>query len=76
MFGRKKKKKNSALFGRNIAPDCAYCAHSVPVQGGLKCRSGQAPGQNRCKRYTSDPRRREPKGEPKLGQFSAEEFKL
>ena len=43
MFGRKKKKQTPALFGSRIEPDCAYCAHSVPVQGGLKCRIGQAP---------------------------------
>ena len=63
-------------MGAYFAQVCAAWSHSVPVQGGLKCRIGQAPSQNRCKRYTYDPLRREPKGEPKLGQFSAEEFKL
>lgn len=76
LFGRKKKRKDSALFGRSIEPDCAYCAHSVQAQGNLKCRLGQTPGQARCKRYAYDPLRREPKGEPKLAQFSAEDFKL
>ena len=63
MFGRKKKKQTPALFGSRIEPDCAYCAfHADGVQ--KKCLAGQLP------------LRREPKSEQKLGQYSAEEFKL
>ncbi len=76
MFGRKNKKNRDALFGRNIAPSCAYCAYSVPAQDNLKCRLGQIPDQGCCKRYVYDPLRREPKGEAKLASFSAEDFKL
>ena len=66
MFGRKKKKQTPALFGSRIEPDCAYCAfHADGVQ--KKCLAGQLGG---------DPLRREPKSERKLGQYSAEEFKL
>lgn len=76
MFGRKKKKKNEALFGRHIEPDCTYCIHSVSAQGKLKCLLGQIPENFSCKRYQYDPLRREPKAEPSLGKFSAEDFKL
>ena len=76
MFGRKKKKKDSALFGSRVTPSCAYCAHSVSAQGTTKCLLGQLPENGCCKRYTYDPLRREPRGEPQLGQFTAEDFKL
>lgn len=76
MFGRKKKKKNDALFGGHITPSCAYCAHGVSTPGAARCLLGQVPENDCCKRYTYDPLRREPKGEPQLGKFSAEDFKL
>lgn len=76
MFGRKKKKKDSALFGGRIEPSCAYCAHSVQAQGAVKCLIGQIPEGAGCKRYQYDPLRREPKGEPSLSKFTAEDFKL
>lgn len=76
MFGRKKKRKSEALFGRHIEPNCAYCIHSVTAQDTLKCRLGQIPEQGSCKRYTYDPLRREPKGEAKLASFNPEDFKL
>lgn len=76
MFGRKKKKKQTPLFGGNIEPNCAYCAHSATVEGGTKCQLNQIPENASCKRYTYDPLRRAPKGEPALGNFTAEDFKL
>lgn len=76
MFGRKKKKKNADLFGGNIEPSCAYCANSLTVQGQVRCRIGQFPENDRCKRYVYDPLRRTPKGDPKLGSFRAEDFEL
>ena len=76
MFGRKKKNKNSALFGGSIEPNCAYCQNSVTAQGEVRCRIGQIPENFACKRYVYDPLRREPKGQPKLGEFTAKDFEL
>ena len=74
VFGRKKKKQTPALFGSRIEPDCAYCAfHADGVQ--KKCLAGQLGGEH-CAKFQYDPLRREPKSEQKLGQYSAEEFKL
>lgn len=74
MFGRKKKKQTPALFGSRIEPNCAYCAfHADGVQ--KKCLAGQLGGEH-CAKFQYDPLRREPKSEQKLGQYSAEEFKL
>ena len=76
MFGRKKKRKPMPLFGSYIEPNCTYCAHSTAVDGGVKCQLNQIPENFSCKRYVYDPLRRAPKGEPTLGGFSAEDFKL
>ena len=75
MFGRKKKKQFPVLFGSRIEPNCAYCAHNADgVQ--KKCLIGQIPGADGCAKFQYDPLRREPKAERKLGQYSAEDFKL
>ncbi len=76
MFGRKKKKKETALFGSTIIPSCEYCQHSVNAQGTVRCRIGQIPESGSCKRYAYDPLRRAPKSRPKLGDFTAEDFEL
>lgn len=76
MFGRKKKKKNDTLFGGNIEPDCAYCQNSITAQGEVRCRIGQIPENSKCQRYVYDPLRRTPKGQPKLGNYSAKDFEL
>lgn len=75
MFGRKKKKQTPVLFGSRIEPDCSYCMHNADgVQ--KKCLIGQIPSTDGCAKFQYDPLRREPKSERKLGQYSAEEFKL
>lgn len=71
-----KRKKDGALFGRNIEPSCAYCAHGVDAQDKTKCLIGQIPEGFACRRFQYDPLKREPKGEPSLGKFTAEDFKL
>ena len=79
MFGwkkKKKKKETAGLFGGNIEPSCTYCANSLTVQGQVRCRIGQIPENDCCKRYAYDPLRRTPKGDPKLGDFRAEDFEL
>ena len=71
---RTQKEKTPALVGSRIEPDCAYCAfHADGVQ--KKCLAGQLGGEH-CAKFQYDPLRREPKSEQKLGQYSAEEFKL
>lgn len=76
MFGRKKKKKQTPLFGSNIEPNCTYCAYGTVVDDSIKCQINQIPENARCKRYTYDPLRRTPKSELSLSSFTAEEFKL
>ena len=77
LFGCKKKKKNNNdLFGKQIEPNCAYCANSLQVQGDIRCRIGQIPEEMCCRQYIYDPLRRAPRGEPKLGNFTAEDFEL
>lgn len=75
MFGRKKKKQTPALFGSRIEPDCAYCAfHADGVQ--KKCLAGQLGGEH-CAKFQYEPAApRAGKPNKKLGQYSAEEFKL
>ena len=74
MFGRKKKKQTPALFGSRIEPDCAYCAfHADGVQKKMSCGAAR---RRALRKFQYDPLRREPKSEQKLGQYSAEEFKL
>lgn len=73
---RRKKKRNDALFGEHIEPDCAYCAYSIPSGGELRCHIGKLPENFSCKSFLYDPLKREPKGEPKLQTHSAEDFKL
>ena len=76
VFGRKKKKTNEGLFGAGIDPNCAYCQNSVVAQGEVRCRIGQIAENSCCKKYQYDPLRRAPKGQPKLGEFSAKDFEL
>lgn len=76
MFGRKKKKKEEALFGAAITPNCAYCQNSTVAQGEVRCRIGQIAENESCKRYRYDPLRRAPKVRPKLGTFTAKDFEL
>ena len=76
MFGRKKKKNNTPLFGTDIEPSCAYCQNNTVAQGEIRCRIGQIPENDCCKRYRYDPLRRTPKSQPKLGSYSAKDFEL
>lgn len=76
MFGRKKKKTSASFFGKNIEPSCAYCAHNTTIQGDTKCSLNYIPENDSCKHYKYDPLRRVPKGDPSLGNFSSEDFKL
>ncbi len=77
MFGRKKKKINKdTLFGSTIELSCAHCLNSITVQGEARCRIGQSLTNGKCKKYTYDPLRRMPKGEPKLRTYSAKDFEL
>ena len=76
MFGRKKKINKATLFGSAIEPSCTHCLNSVTVQGEARCRIGQAMSDGKCKKYTYDPLRRTPKGDPKLRSYSAKDFEL
>lgn len=76
MFGRKKKTNKEILFGAAIEPDCAHCFNSILAQGEVRCRVGQTLTDGKCKKYTYDPLRRAPKGQPKLKSFSAKDFEL
>ena len=76
MFGRKKKKNETPLFGAGIEPSCTSCQNNTVAQGEVRCRIGQIPENFSCKHYRYDPLRRTPKSQPKLGSFSAKDFEL
>ena len=71
MFGRKKEK----LFGNEIEPRCAYCAHST--DSGDPCRISRKPDKTgACGEFSYDPLRRSPTSVPPLKKYDPEEFKL
>lgn len=64
MFGKKK------LFGNDVEPDCALCAHAE----GRHCSLGIA--QKPCARFRYDPLKRTPETLPPLKHFGKDDFKL
>lgn len=65
------KNKNS-LFGRNIEPDCEYCANGSA--GG--CLKQKEMKNGRCAAFDYDPLRRRPRVAPPLRVPDAKEFEL
>ena len=67
------------LFGNNIEPGCRYCRNGRPAPDGIMvlCRKyGPISPSYCCKRYAYDPLKRAPKRQPKLPEFSQEDFSL
>lgn len=67
------------LFGSDIPPACAYCAHSRAGQepDTFFCpKRGVVSGNYHCRAFSYDPLRRVPKRRPKLPTFRPEDFEL
>lgn len=75
LFGKKKEKKSR--FGRNIKPDCGYCAYKAH-SGDEICASGITPINGSCKKFLYNPLLREPREAVKLGknEYSEKDFSL
>lgn len=64
------------LFGKNIVPDCSYCAHSGFVNGMVACAKGRMITDGKCRAFSYDPLLRVPLSVSISGNFTAEDFKL
>lgn len=71
--------RKKSLFGKTIDPACIYCSNGQPTQekGMVLCkRNGPVSLYYSCKRFVYDPLKRVPKRQPKLPDFSAEDFAI
>ena len=67
------------LFGNNIEPSCQTCSLGRPAPDEIMilCRRfGPVAPSYRCLRYKYDPLRRIPKKQPKLPEYSPEDFQI
>ncbi len=64
------------LFGNNIAPSCAYCAHSKHEGSSQFCEVNRTLKNGRCKKFTYNPIMRAPYGSAPLPAYDEEEFVL
>ncbi len=67
------------LFGKNIAPACAYCAKGAPSQDNrtIICeRYGFTQPSYQCSKFIYDPLKRVPRRAPLIRRFSSEDFEL
>ncbi len=64
------------LFGRNIEPDCKYCANAVFDGYTFVCQKSKQMKNGKCKSFDYDPLMREPKSVTLRGTYTAEDFKL
>ena len=67
------------LFGNTVQPSCSTCVNgrTAPDEIMVLCRKyGPVSPVYRCKKYHYDPLRRVPKRQPKLPDYTAEDFKI
>lgn len=67
------------LFGKNIEPACSYCEFGRPSPDNVMilCRKyGPVAPFYSCKHFRYSPLKRIPKKQPKLPEFSPDEFEL
>ena len=64
------------LFGKNIAPDCSYCAHGTTQNGRLVCVKSKVLSDGKCRSFSSDPLLRVPLSVSLSGNFTPEDFQL
>lgn len=64
------------LFGKNIKPDCQYCAFSGIDNGIIGCKKSKVIKDGRCRSFSYDPLLRIPVSVSISGSFTADDFKL
>ena len=64
------------LFGKNIKPDCKYCAFSDTGSGAEGCKKSKVMKDGKCRSFSYDPLLRVPVSVSISGNFTAEDFKL
>ena len=62
------------IFGSNIAPDCAYCHHSAPIEDGFICIKKKQLINGKCKSFSYNPLMRVPKTQPKMQKYTIDDF--
>lgn len=65
--------KKKKAFGDKIEPNCIYCRYNSGNQT-VACRFGNSADD--CKKYEYDPLKRDPASQPKLKQYSEDDFSL
>ena len=71
--------RKSALYGATISPACEYCLHGRRAADDkmiLCSLRGVVSPYYQCRKYVYDPLRRIPRRQPKLPEFSPEDFSL
>lgn len=71
--------RKKLIFGANIAPACIYCEYgrrATDPRMILCSKQGVVSPYHKCKKFEYDPLRRVPRRQPKLPEFSAEDFSL
>lgn len=72
-------KKKTKLFGNNISPACEYCLHGDISSDNamiLCSKKGVVSPFYSCNKFTYQPTKRIPKRQPKMPEFTKEDFKL
>lgn len=69
------KKRNQALFGDGIEPDCGYCVHGPGPAENCAFRRRKK-GGGACRAFRYDPLRRTPAVPPPLKKHDPGEFEL
>lgn len=67
------------IFGENIEPACFYClnGHQASDTAMILCtKTGPVSPTYKCKKFVYDPLKRIPKRQPKLPEFSPEDFEI
>ena len=64
------------LFGNNIVPSCAYCAHSKKEGDTQFCDAHKTLKNGKCRRFDYNPIMRTPLGAAPLPSFTAEDFSI
>lgn len=61
------------LYGKDIEPDCRYCA--CPADAACR-KKAEAKRKTSCRKFIYDPLLRKPHKPPTLPSFSPDDFKL
>ncbi len=64
------------FFGKNISPDCSYCANAFFENGIVACQKSRHMENGRCRAFNYDPLMRVPRSITLSGTYTAEDFKL